>query len=203
LSSLTQAQLQKVLLPLSNYLKPEIRKIAAQAGLPAADAAESQDICFLPNDAYGEMLLQYSPSVAKKGPIIDTTGEVVGEHQGLAFYTIGQRKGLGVYAPVPMYVLEKQIDTNTLVVGPKEQLGQSTMTVAAINWIQGEAPVLPARYDVEIRYHATPHQGTLEWISDTQIRIEFDELLRDITPGQAAVFYQQQEVMGSGIIELN
>ena len=203
LASLSRAQLQKIVLPLGKFSKPQIRKIARECGLPAASAEESQDICFLPNNGYGDLLKRYSTSVSNPGPLTDVSGKVLGEHQGLAFYTIGQRKGLGVYAPVPMYVIEKQIQTNTLVVGSKESLGQGMMKVGSLNWISGAASEIPGDYDVEIRYHAKPYRGTISWLSEDKIQVTFRELLRDITPGQAAVFYQEQEVIGSGIIELD
>ncbi|MCD4752123.1 MAG: tRNA 2-thiouridine(34) synthase MnmA [Anaerolineaceae bacterium] len=203
LASLSRAQLQKIMLPLGKYSKPQIREIARGCGLPSASAEESQDICFLPDNGYGDLLKRYSSSVSNPGPIVDVSGKVLGEHQGLAFYTIGQRKGLGVYAPLPMYVIEKQLSMNTLVIGPKESFGQGMMKVGSLNWISGETPEVPGDYDVEIRYHAKPHQGTISWLSEDKIQVTFKESLRDITPGQAAVFYQEQEVLGSGIIELN
>lgn len=201
LSVLTQRQLRASLFPIGGLLKSEVRAIARSRQLPVAERADSQDLCFLGNQDYRQFLTRHAPETIRRGQIVNRKGEVLGQHDGLAFYTIGQRKGLGIAAPKPYYVIEKDLERNTLVVGFAEELGKSELQVDHINWISGKAPSQPLRVQVKIRYKAQLAQATLSPQLERQAYIHFDQPLRDITAGQLAVFYDGDVVLGSGIIQ--
>lgn len=199
LSLLTQEHLAVTRFPLGNYHKQDVRKIAQELNLPSADQPESQDLCFLGDRDYRAFLLEYVPQVANPGTIINRAGKVLGEHQGLAFYTIGQRKGLPS-STQPLYVCEKDLQNNTLIVGPAQDLGQSAMKVTGVNWIAGEPPASEFLADVKIRYKAIPAPARVVVSDDGALQVTFTAPLRDITPGQMAVFYQGDLVLGGGVI---
>jgi tRNA-specific 2-thiouridylase len=198
---LGQEQLGHALFPLGRYTKPEIRRMAAEFGLPVAERPDSQDLCFLGGDDYRAFLRRNLPGVETPGPIVTRMGRQVGEHHGLAFYTIGQRKGLDIPGPKPMFVLAKDLQRNTLIVGEQSELGQARLTAGAANWIAGEPPAQSFRADVKIRYKARPAPGLVSMLDGDRFRVEFDEPLRDITPGQAAVVYSGDVCLGGGIIQ--
>jgi tRNA-uridine 2-sulfurtransferase len=154
LSVLSQQQLEHTLFPLGEYRKDEVRTLATKYKLAAAKKADSQDLCFLGSSDYRSFLLRNAPDVARPGAIVDRSGITLGEHQGLAFYTIGQRKGLGIAGPEPFYVLDKDVDQNVLVVGTADELGNSALMASGFNWISGEPPNEPRRAQVKIRYKA-------------------------------------------------
>ena len=197
---LNQSQLQHALFPLGEYTKPEVRQLARDFNLPVAERAESQDLCFLGSDDYRAFLLRHAPAAQNPGPILDQDGRQVGEHQGLAFYTIGQRKGLGVSSPEPLYVLEKDLARNALVIGPQAALGQDWLLAANVNWQSGAAPTVPQRLQVKIRYKAEEAWAVVTPLEGNQAHVQFEHKLRDITPGQAAVFYDGDTVVGGGVI---
>jgi tRNA-uridine 2-sulfurtransferase len=198
---LNQDQLAHAMFPLGEYNKPQIRALAREFNLPVADRSDSQDLCFLGNGDYRDFLLRNAPEVASSGPIVTREGEQLGEHQGLAFYTIGQRKGLGIAAAHPLYVLEKKGESNTLVVGPKEQLGKDELVTGQVNWISGQSPQNPIRALIKIRYKAREVAGLITSLEDGSAHIKFEQPLRDITPGQAAVFFDGEVCLGGGIIQ--
>lgn len=201
LAGLTQDQLRRIMLPLGAFTKDEVRKIAAEHQLIIAGSDESQDICFLPAGGYDDFIRSRKPSVVREGDIIDIeTGNVVGRHAGLAFYTIGQRKGLGVYAKEPRYVLDKNVAKNQLVIGQAEALGRTNMAVREVNWIHQE-PSFPLSAEIEVRYHSRAFPGILVPLDTERLNVQFSQPVRDVTPGQAAVFFKGTEVLGSGIIE--
>jgi tRNA-specific 2-thiouridylase len=204
LSVLGQEQLRQTLLPLGGLTKPEVREQAARFGLPVASRADSQDLCFLARRDYRGFLARNAPHPPQPGPIINTSGEVIGEHQGLAFYTIGQRKGLSIPAAAPhaeaLYVIRKDIHTNTLVIGNETELGQRELRAAGINWVSGMPPQEPFRAAAKIRYKANEAWATIT-PEGSQAQVVFDQPLRDITPGQRVVFYQGEECLGGGTIE--
>ncbi|MDZ4158268.1 MAG: aminomethyltransferase beta-barrel domain-containing protein, partial [Anaerolineaceae bacterium] len=200
LSALTGAQLMQTLLPLGDYLKTEVRALAKRFELPVAEKPDSQDLCFLGSEDYRDFLVRHEPCLAKPGPIVSVSGELIGEHQGLAFYTIGQRKGLGIAAAQPMYVIDKEQRHNTLIVGAKETLGRSEMTVMDPNWVSSSPPAELFRAEVKIRYKAAPAWATVTVINGAKLHVQFDRPLRDITPGQYAVFYHGERVLGGGVI---
>ena len=205
---LKQDQLSHALFPVGEYTKPEIRRIAAEFGLPTASRADSQDLCFLAGEDYRNFLQRHAPEILERGEIVTTSGKVVGQHDGLANYTIGQRKGLGVFSAVPLYVITKQTSRNLLVVGTADELGFTKLTARDVNWISGSVPREPFRAWVKIRYSAKAvetwvspmlDQGSLkpgQWAT-----VEFDLPARDVTAGQAAVFYQDELMLGGGIIQ--
>jgi tRNA-specific 2-thiouridylase len=202
LSVLTQDQLRHAVFPLGAYTKKQVRQLARDFGLPVAERAESQDLCFLGNEDYRNFLSRYIPDMVLPGLIVSKEGKQLGEHKGLAFYTIGQRKGLGISSPVPMYVLKKDTSRNRLVVGRVDELGGQELTASNVNWISGEPPTVPVRARVKIRYKAKDAWGLISPVDHTHVQIRFDESLRDITPGQAVVFYEGDNCLGGGIIEI-
>lgn len=201
LSVMGQEQLARTLFPVGEYVKPEVRRIAERFGLPTASKHDSQDLCFLGDGDYRRFLREHAPEVMIAGPIVRRSGEVVGEHQGLANYTIGQRKGLGVFAPEPLYVIDMQPTNNTLIVGTLDEMGRGELTAGRVNWISGEAPTQAFRAEVKIRYKAKPMPALVEPLTENRIRVTFDSRLRDITPGQGAVVYDGETCLGGGVIE--
>lgn len=198
---LSQDQLSHALFPLGDYTKQEIRQLAALIGLSVAERPDSQDLCFLGEDDYRNFLMRNAPDTVTPGPIQTRAGEVIGEHRGLAFYTIGQRKGLGLSAPHPYYVLSKDLQRNILIVGSRDELGQRELTAAEANWIAGEPPAAQFRAQIKIRYKSQPEWGLVTLLPEARFHIRFDNLLRDITAGQAAVVYQDDLCLGGGIIQ--
>jgi tRNA-specific 2-thiouridylase len=198
---LDQEKLSQALFPLGGYTKTEIRQLARDFNLPVSERADSQDLCFLGNGDYRSFLIRQAPHVIQPGPIIDPNGQILGEHQGLAFYTIGQRKGLGLASPHPLYVLSKDSRRNALLVGPAEALGRSELITTSFNWIAGAPPSAPFRAEVKIRYQAQYAWATVSPLEDGRVHIRFDAPLRDITPGQAAVVYDADVCLGGGIIQ--
>jgi tRNA-specific 2-thiouridylase len=204
---LTQEILAKALFPVGEYPKPEIRELAKTFNLPTGSRSDSQDLCFLAGEDYREFLRRNVPKTIRPGPILTRGGKTMGEHQGLAFYTIGQRKGLGVQSSVPLYVLAKEAITNTLYIGSEEELGWHEMIVKEVNWISGEAPKETFRAEVKTRYTAreawaevTPREIYQPAETSFSLKVRFDTPQRDITPGQAAVFYYGDIILGGGTI---
>ena len=198
---LGQAQFQQALFPLGDYTKIQVRQMARNFGLPVAERAESQDLCFLGAEDYRAFLLRQSGSNTKPGIILHMDGHELGEHQGLALYTIGQRKGLGISSARPLYVVEKDIARNILIVGEEEFLGSDGLTASPVNWIAGYPPANPIRLAVKIRYKATRAWARVTPQGKDVAMVQFEQKVRDITPGQAAVFYDDQVCLGGGIIQ--
>jgi len=200
LAGLTQEQLQYALLPLGQFSKSNVKQIAKQYGLVVADRPESQDLCFLPDGNYRKFLSSNGSITAKPGLIRSISGEIIGEHQGLIHYTIGQRKGLGSGLGVPYYVVSMDAENNELIIGKKEDLGSKKICARNINWILGEPPDTSLQYQVKIRYKATPTDCKLTSVSREKMCVVTDNPVRDATPGQFAVIYNQDEVIGSAEI---
>lgn len=201
LYTMTQARLARLLLPLGDYTKTKIRQIAAAKQLPVFDRPDSQDLCFLGNGDYRAFLQRHAPRVVEPGPIRTTSGDVLGEHRGLAFYTIGQRKGLGISVPQPLYVLKLDQRTNSLIVGSANELGQNELTARQVTYISGQAPVAEIDIAAKIRYKAREVAARLTPVGSDQAHLALAAPLRDITPGQSVVFYQGEQLLGGGIIE--
>lgn len=197
---LGQAQLRHILLPLGDYTKPQVREMAARRQLPVAAKGESQEICFVRDNDYRRFLQTYAPESLRPGPILDGAGRELGQHQGLPCYTIGQRHGLGLAWREPLYVLALDVPRNALIVGPAAQLGRSELWVGEVSYVGGSPPETPLPVTVKIRYKAADAMATLYPEGATTARIALAAPLRDITPGQAAVFYQGEAVVGGGII---
>jgi tRNA (5-methylaminomethyl-2-thiouridylate)-methyltransferase len=201
LSGLNQTQLSHTILPLGNYHKPEVRELARKFALPVAEKHDSQDLCFIGRNGYRDFLNRHAPEAFIPGKIVNQQRETLGTHEGLSNYTIGQRKGLGAGNSEPVYVLEKNLATNELIVGKNQELGKNEFSVAHISWLSGKTPHFPVDYDVKIRYKAAPVLAHLQAAQNGDIIVKLDNLLRDITPGQIAVFYENDSVMGSGVIQ--
>lgn len=198
---LHQNNLARTLFPLGGYTKPQVREMARKLGLPVAEKPDSQDLCFLGVDDYRNFLLRHAPEVEKPGPIYTVDGVLVGEHRGLAFYTIGQRKGLGVASPDPLYVVAKDGQRNALLVGKADRLGSCGLNASDVNWIAGEPPVAPFCSQVKIRYKAQPAWAQVTPSGPDRAQVQFEQPVRDITPGQVVVFYVEEECLGGGIIQ--
>jgi tRNA-specific 2-thiouridylase len=197
---LSQEQLAHLLFPLGDYTKDEVRAIALERGLPMAEKAESQDLCFVHGNDYRRFLHTHAPQTIKPGPIVDTAGRVIGQHKGLPFYTIGQREGMGIAAPEALYVLEMDAARNTIVAGTRAELGRRELIAHQVSFVSGEAPESPVRVTAKIRYKAVEAKATLTLVDENTVALTFDEPQRDITPGQGAVFYQGEVILGGGII---
>ncbi len=197
---LTQEKLKYALFPVGDYPKSEIRKIAESFGLPTASRQDSQDLCFLAGDDYRSFIQRNAAEMLKPGQIVRRGGEAVGEHNGLANYTIGQRKGLSVSSPVPLYVISKNAQRNELVVGEANELGLSELVARDVNWISGEAPAEAFHAQVKIRYTAIEAEALVVPLEAGRAEVRFEAPQRDITAGQAAVFYQGDLMLGGGII---
>lgn len=199
---LTQEKLKRALFPVGEYQKAEIRKIAAENDLPAATRHDSQDLCFLAGEDYRGFLKRNLPEIFTTGSIVDKQGNVVGHHSGLSNYTIGQRKGLGISSPEPLYVISKDTTRNVLIVGRNDELGTRELIAGGINWLGGSPMKSPFRSHVKCRY---TDRGAVAEIhpqdEGMNTHIVFDEIQRDITPGQAAVFYNGDVVLGGGVIQ--
>jgi tRNA-specific 2-thiouridylase len=197
---LKQKHLAHVLFPIGQYSKEEVRALARRFNLPVAAKRESQDLCFLSDGDYRRFLTQYSAVANTPGPILDQAGQEVGRHEGLAAYTIGQRKGLGIAAPEPLYVLRKDIGRNALIVGPRDELGQQELLARNVNWINGVPPIESTRAQVKIRYKAKPVWATMTVLANDCAHVHFDEPVAGITAGQGAIFYDGDICLGGGII---
>jgi tRNA-specific 2-thiouridylase len=197
---LNQSKLKHALFPLGDLTKPEVRQIAADLKLPAATSKESQDLCFLAGQDYRDFLHRHKPELEQPGPILDRAGKQLGAHTGLVNYTIGQRKGLGVAAADPLYVLAKDQARNALIVGYKDELGGRELLTEPASWLSGSAPRASFDAEVKIRYSARKAAARVTPQPDGRTDVLFAEPLRDITPGQAAVFYVNGEVLGGGLI---
>jgi tRNA-specific 2-thiouridylase len=200
LHALAQEQLAHVLLPLGELTKDEVRAIARDRQLPVAEQPESQDLCFVADGDYRRFLARSAPGLLQPGPIRDTSGRVLGQHQGLAAYTIGQRKGLGIAAAEPLYVLALVPEENALVVGTAEELGREECVVEGMHYIDGEIPTASFRATAQIRYRARPVDVTVTPMPGRRAQVHFASSQRDVTPGQFLVLYDGEIVLGGGAI---
>ena len=198
LYTLGQRELQHLLLPLGDYRKMEVRKLATELGLPTANRRDSQDICFIPDNDYRSFIVKHIP--LKSGDIVDTEGKVLGRHDGLAQYTVGQRQGLGLASNKPLYVLKLDAANNRLVVGTHDQLLGNTLLASKLSWVSGEAPKELSSITAKIRYKS-PEVAARLHLRDGVAEVNFHQPQRAIAPGQAIVFYQGDAVLGGGIIE--
>lgn len=191
---LTQEQLSKIMLPLGDYSKDEIREIAKKYGLTVAEKPDSQD--FYEGD-YNELL-----GVKElEGNIVDTTGKILGKHKGIWNYTIGQRKGLGISAAEPLYVIELKKDTNEVVVGIKADTFSDKLIATKLNWISGESPSGEFQCRAKIRSTQNPTEVRVKQIDNNSIEVHFKDMQNSISPGQSIVLYQDDIVLGGGIID--
>lgn len=196
-----QKSLQKTIFPLGEYTKPQVREYAVKLKLNTAKKSESQEICFVPDNNYHRLITTRHPETVKSGEIVTADGTVTGTHPGYPFYTIGQRKGLGGGYPEPMYVVDVDIASNRVIIGNVEQLYHSEFLVKDFNFISIDPIDRPVRAQIKIRYNDTPHDGTIFPEGTDALRVVFDEPQKSITPGQSAVFFDEDLVIGGGIIE--
>jgi tRNA-uridine 2-sulfurtransferase len=205
LFGLKQEQLSRTDFPLGELDKTAVREIARRTALPVAEKPESQEICFVPSGNYVKFIDAYlgergESRSGEEGDLVTTSGEVIGRHRGVHHYTVGQRKGLGVAAGRPLYVVELDLATNRVVVGDDIDLRSSVCEVRDVNWISCARMEQPVRAMVKIRHRHEPASATVEPIDSTVARVQFDVPQRAITPGQAAVFYSGDVVLGGGWI---
>jgi len=196
LYTLGQAELRRVLFPLGEYAKPEVRALAARFGLAVANKPDSVEICFVPGNDYRAFVAARVPQ--RPGVIVDEGGAVVGEHAGVAGYTVGQRKGIGAFGG-RRFVTELRPEDNIVVIGGEESLYATTLYARALRWTQDTPPAASERLDVKIRYRHQPLPALVE-VEGDRARVTFDQPQRAVTPGQAAVFYRGDEVVGGGTI---
>ena len=202
LAGLNQEQLASTMLPLGELTKGEVREMARSFGFKVADQPDSQDLCFIGNSSYRDFLARNTEDASLPGEIASTSGEILGRHAGLSGYTIGQRKGLRIASAHPLYVLEKDMQQNRLIVGGADDLGKRSLSTGNVNWISGDCPIRPFNGTVKVRYRAPESPGLITPIDGGKVHIEFDQPQRDITPGQAAVIYNDDYCLGSGLIAI-
>ena len=222
---LNQHQLQHACFPLGNYTKPEVRAMAAERGMTVAAKAESQEICFVAQNDYRGFIDRYAATrteeaamigagarpassplitIPRPGPIYDQQGDVLGRHRGLAYYTIGQRKGLGLTSKEPLHVLKIDATQNALIVGPAIALEKKEFVVGKMHYVSGEIPTAPFEAKVRVRYKAADQPTLVTPMAEDRVAVSLIYPQRSITPGQAAVFYggeDSSEVLCGGIIE--
>lgn len=197
---LTQEELRRTVFPLGELTKQETRELARKFQLPVANKPESQEICFVSERNYGDFLMKLAPDIAQPGPIVDLDGRVIGEHRGIAFYTIGQRRGLGLISRDPLYVVDVDADARTIVVGPEEALFDSELTADEANVVSVAAIAQPRPVKARIRYRMADADAFVHQTAPGQLHIRFVEPQRAITPGQAVVCYDGDVVVAGGTI---
>lgn len=196
LYNLTQFQLQHTLMPLGDYTKDETRAIAKELGMDVATKPDSQEICFVDNDDYGSFLESRNSQITRPGYFVDTKGNIIAKHKGIAYYTIGQRKGLGIALGWPAYVVDIRPDTNTVVLGTNEEVFGQALIAHDINFIPFDNLEKPITVQAKIRYSAKEATALVIPIGDGKVKVEFEQKQRAITPGQSVVFYQDDVLVG-------
>lgn len=197
---LTQKHLSRTLFPLGGLSKENTRKIAERYGFPNARKPDSQEICFVEDNDYARFLMDQRPEVARPGDILDESGNTVGQHRGVAFYTIGQRKGLGLSSPIPLYVTDMDPDRAQIRVGSAQGLLSNGAEAREINWSSGMIPEPGRAVTVRIRYNAPPVGATVQSASREAVSVSFHDPQKAVTPGQYLVLYDGEEVLGGGAI---
>jgi tRNA-specific 2-thiouridylase len=198
---LTQDQLAAAMFPVGALTKPQVRREAHRLALQVAEKPDSQEICFVPDGDYAAFVATKDPAVSQGGAIMAESGARLGTHAGIHRYTIGQRKGLGISGPSPMYVLRIDPDSGTVTVGPKSSLERSTLTASGVNWVSVTAPATWLNVAAQIRHRHAPAAARVRAIDESRAELEFDAPQSAITPGQAVVFYQDDVVVGGGWID--
>jgi tRNA-specific 2-thiouridylase len=200
LFGLSQEQLAMALFPVGTLEKADVRRMAAERGLPTADKAESQEICFVPDGDYAGFVERQAPSEVRPGPVVDGSGRLLGAHEGVHRFTVGQRRGLGLSGPRPLYVLAVRPESATVVAGEAEELDRAVLTAREVNWISGPPGAASLRARVKIRYRHPEAAATLRCLPGGRVEVAFDAPQRAVTPGQAAVFYDGDVCLGGAWI---
>ena len=199
--TLSQEQLSRVLLPLGGLSKDDARNVAREAGFDNADKHDSQDICFVPDGEYAAFIERWCGTKFPKGEFVNKAGEFIAEHKGLINYTIGQRKGLGIAAPAPYYVLKKDAETNKVILGSNDDLFRDTLEATDVNFISINKLTEPLKVKAKVRYKQKETEATIYPLENGDVKVVFDQPQRAITPGQSVVFYDGYTVLGGGIIK--
>ncbi|MFH1547961.1 MAG: tRNA 2-thiouridine(34) synthase MnmA [Candidatus Omnitrophota bacterium] len=197
---LSQKQLEHTLFPLGDYTKDEVRQLAKKLGLKVHDKPASQDICFIAGCDYHKFLINHIGDTYKSGLIVNSNSEILGKHQGIPFYTVGQRKGLGPHKK-PMYVIHIVQQKNVIVIGEEKELYQDTLTAKNLNWIDIEKLTKPLKVKARIRYGSKESEAVISSTDKDLVKVKFNKPQRAITPGQAVVFYNKDKVIGGGWIK--
>ncbi len=197
---LNQTTLKHFQFPLGNMTKKETRRLAKDWGLAVAEKPDSQEICFIPDNDYRRFLVAQAPDSLHPGNIVDSHGKILGRHEGLGLYTIGQRKGLGIAVGEPRYIIDLDRENNRVVVGTNREVFAGELTAGDLNFIAGDRPQSPVDITAKIRYNAAAAPAVLI-PGQNSVRVVFNEPQRAVTPGQSVVFYQGDIVLGGGIIE--
>jgi tRNA-specific 2-thiouridylase len=201
LFSLTQDQLASAMFPVGSLTKPQVRREAHRLALQVADKPDSQEICFVPDGDYASFVAEKAPTVTKAGAIVAENGNRLGTHAGVHRFTVGQRKGLGVSGPAPMYVLRIDADSGDVTVGPKSSLERTTLTASGVNWLSVDAAASWLPVAAQIRHRHAAAAARVRALPDARAELEFETPQSAITPGQAVVFYQDDVVVGGGWID--
>lgn len=201
LYNLSQQHLAHTLFPLGNLEKSQTRKIAADFGLSIAQKRDSQEICFVKNESYVDFIKKHFNFASQKGNFVDANGNILGQHNGILNYTVGQRKGLGISFGKPMYVVKINAATNEVILGTEDELFLSELTVSNYNFIPFDQLDKEIEVTAKIRYQASPEQAIISPVSTQKIKVVFKNSQRSITPGQSIVFYDEDTIVGGGIID--
>jgi len=201
LFSLTQDQLARASFPVGALSKVAVRDLARGLGLAVADKPDSQEICFVPDGDYAAFIEKQTGDLQSSGAIVNQSGEVLGRHGGVHRFTVGQRKGLGIAAAEPLYVLQLLPSEKTVVVGPRPELERTSLVASLVNWIAGAPPEEPLHVTAQVRHRHLPSSATVRSLGDGRARVDFDAPVVAITPGQAVVFYDEEVVVGGGWID--
>ena len=197
---MNQESLAHTLYPLGDLTKPEVRKLAKKFGLSVHDKEESQEICFVEDDDYGRFLKEACPGIVKSGKIVDVLGNVVGKHDGVAFYTLGQRKGLGAHKGEPKYVIKIEPKENLVVIGDKIDTLSDVLLAEKMTYVSGVVPHEPMSVSAKIRYNSVEAEDKFFPLEENKAKVVFEKAQNAITPGQSVVLYKGDEVIGGGII---
>ncbi len=200
LYNLTQEQLAHTIFPLGQYEKTKIRELAKKYNLPTAEKKDSQEVCFIEDDNYNRFIMENTNSEMLPGYVLDTKGNILGKHNGIFNYTVGQRKGLGIPSNTPLYVIEIDIEKNQVIVGNDNETFSSRLVARDLNWISIDKLEKEMKVEVKIRYGAKEAAAKIKPLEDDRVEVVFDTPQRAITPGQSVVFYDREYVVGGGII---
>ncbi len=200
LCRLDQKQLSRAVFPVGHLTKKKVRQIAGELGLPVADRPESREICFIPDDDYAGFLNENVPQASRPGPILDNQGKLLGEHRGLVHYTVGQRRGLGIAADAPLYVIAIDPEKNAIIAGAKEETYGTELVAGSLNWIAIAKPESAIKVKASIRYRHAEAETVVNPLENGSVYVKFAEPQSAIAPGQTIVFYEGDRVIGGGTI---